>query len=162
VTRAQLLTQPIAGAAALRTCEVGGQTYTFFWARESYEPYAGEAAEIESSLEQFAGEIRAAGGRFGVVLVPDKLRVLAPLCHFPNGSDLQPLAPHLSPLRADLLAWSGRSGVPVFDLTESLSAAAAAGHVPYFWGDTHLNAEGHRVAAEALAPWVTLASPASE
>jgi lysophospholipase L1-like esterase len=153
VARAQLLTQPVAGAAARRSCDIGGQTYTFFWTRESYEPYASEAGEITAALEKFAGEIRSAGGRYAVVLVPDKLRVLAPFCRFPAGSDLAPTEPHLSPLRASLLAWSARSGVPVLDLTQSLIQRARSGHIPFFWGDTHMNAEGHAAVADALAAW---------
>src|SRR6267143_1402573 len=78
---------------------------------------------------------------------------VAALCRFPARSDLSDLASNLGPLRSHLLAWSERSGIPLLDLTEPLLTAARADRVPWFWGDTHWNAEGHAVAAKALAAW---------
>ena len=152
----QRLTQPVAGAAALRTCTVGDQTYTFLWEREAFAGVEGEATVVSDSLLRFGAEIRAAGGEFGVVFVPTKLRILGPLCRFPAGSALADLASHLGPLRDHLRAWSERSGVKLLDLTEPLLGAARMGRIPWFWGDTHWNAEGHAVAAEALAAWEPL------
>ena len=60
---------------------------------------------------------------------------------------------HLSPLRDHLLAWQHGAGIPVFDLTGPLQAAAREGRIPFFWGDSHLNATGHDAAARALARW---------
>ena len=149
----QRLTQPVSSIAAMRSCAIGDQTYTFLWARNSFAGFEGETAVISDALLRFAAELRAAGGDFGVVFVPSKLRVLGPLCRFPAGSDLSDLASNLGPLRDHLLASSERSGIPLLDLTEPLLTAARADRIPWFWGDTHWNAEGHRVAAKALAAW---------
>jgi hypothetical protein len=149
----QRLTQPVAGTAALRSCTIDNQMYTFLWARESFAGREGEAAVLSDELLHFAAEIRAAGGEFGVVFVPTKLRVLGPLCRFPAGSELSDFKAHLSPLRDFLQAWSQRSGVQLLDLTDSLVDATRLGRIPWFWGDTHWNAEGHAVAAKALVTW---------
>lgn len=146
----QRLTQPVAGAAALRSCAIGEQTYTFFWARESFAGLEGEAAAISDALMRFATEIRAAGGELAIVFVPSKLRVLGPLCRFPAASALKNFAFHLGPLRDHLRIWSEQSAIALLDLTEPMLNAAQAGRIPWFWGDTHWNSEGHAVAAEAL------------
>jgi hypothetical protein len=150
------LTQPVAGAARLRSCAIGSETYAFYWARESFAGLENEAAAISSSLTQFAGEVRAAGGEFAVVLVPSKLRVLGPLCRFPATSELSDYARHLGPLRDHLRAWSAASGIALLDLTEPMVESARAGRIPWFWGDTHWNEQGHAVAAEALLAWELL------
>ena len=149
----QRLTQPVVGIAALRTCAIGGQMYTFLWARESFAGLEDETTVVSDALLRFAAEVRDAGGEFAAVFVPSKLRVLGPFCRFPAGSDLSDLAAHLGPLRNHLRAWSERNKIALLDLTEPLQDATRAGRVPWFWGDTHWNAEGHAVAAEMIAAW---------
>jgi hypothetical protein len=149
----QKLSEPVAGSAALRTCSIGNQTYTFLWARESFAGLEDEEAAISDALLSFAGEIRRAGGEYAVVFVPSKLRVLGPICRFPAGSDLSNYAYHLSPLRDYLRDWSTRNGIELLDLTEPLHAMARASRIPWFPGDTHWNAQGHAVAATALSAW---------
>jgi hypothetical protein len=149
----QRLTQPVPDVATLRTGMIGEQEYTFVWARESFAGLEGEAVAISDALENFASEIRDAGGEFAIVFVPSKIRVLGPLCRFPPQSDLNDLASHLSPLRDYLHSWSERTKIDLLDLTEPLQDAARAGRIPWFWGDTHWNAEGHAVAAEAMVAW---------
>jgi len=153
LTRLQRLTQPVPDVATLRTGMIGGQRYTFRWARESFAGLEGEAAAITEALEQFAREVHDAGGEFAIVFVPSKIRVLGPLCQFPPQSDLNDLPSHLSPLRDYLRSWSARTRIEFLDLTDALQDAARAGHIPWFWGDTHWNAEGHAVAAEAITAW---------
>jgi lysophospholipase L1-like esterase len=46
---------------------------------------------------------------------------------------------------------AAREGIAVLDLTTPLESALARGESPYFADDTHWNAVGHRVAAEAIA-----------
>jgi len=149
----QRFTQPVAGAAALRTCRIGGQNYTFLWGRHSFAGLEEECGAISDDLLGFAAEVRAGGGEFGVVFVPSKLRVLGPLCSFPASSALRDYASHLGPLREHLRKWSAANAIALLDLTEPLQEAARAGRIPWFWGDTHWNAEGHAVAARTLSAW---------
>jgi hypothetical protein len=152
----QRLTDPVAGVAATRTCSIGGSLYTFFWVRESFAGLEDEANAIGVALRDFAAEVRREGGRFGVVFVPSKLRVLGPFCRFPVGSELSNYASHVSPLRRYLHDWSASNKIDLLDLTDPLQEAARAGRIPWFWGDTHWNAEGHAVAARALSEWHAL------
>lgn len=147
------VTQPAAGAAKLRSCTIGGQIYTFLWARESFAGLEDEVIAVSDSLMRFSKEVREAGGELVVVFVPSKLRVLGPYCQFPPGSELQELSSHLGPLRQHLHSWSKRDGISLLDLTEPLQRSTRAGRVPWLWGDTHWNADGHSVAADALASW---------
>lgn len=149
----QRFTQPVAGAAALRSCKIGEQSYTFLWGRHSFAGIEEEADAISEGLLRFAAEVRARGGQFAVVFVPSKLRVLGPLCTFPASSALRDYASHLGPLRDHLRKWSAANAIALLDLTEPLQEAARAGRIPWFWGDTHWNAEGHAVAAHALSAW---------
>jgi len=136
-----------------RTCRIDGQLHTFHYARQQVRGYEAEVGQITADLETFAAEVRSAGGRYGVAFVPTKLRVLAPFCEFPEESDLLALDRHLGPLHAELTACGERSGIAVLDLTPPLQAAARAGRIPWFWGDTHWNDHGHEVASRALASW---------
>jgi hypothetical protein len=136
-----------------KTCRIDGQLYTFKWTRTAVQGRDQEMPRITDAIDRFAGEIRAGGGRYAVVLVPSKYRVLEPLCRFPEGSPLARRERNLSPFPAFLAEWSDRSGIPVLDLTGPLQAAARAGEIPWFWGDTHWNPTGHRIAANALASW---------
>lgn len=49
----------------------------------------------------------------------------------------------------------GARGIPVLDLTTSLSAAIDRGEQPYFERDRHWSASGHAIAAEELATFLT-------
>lgn len=147
------LSQPVDPVAAKRSCTIDGQQYTFFWVRDSFAGFEGEQAEIGAALAQFGAEVHSAGGTFAVVFVPSKLRVLGPLCSWPAGSELADVSANLSPFRDGIAAWSARSGIPVLDLTEPLSSAARSGVIPWLWGDTHWNADGHAAAARAVAAW---------
>jgi hypothetical protein len=157
----QALTQPVAGIARRRVGWIDGELYTFRWVRDSFDGLEREIPEITAALEAFGAEVRAGGGSFGVVLVPSKLRVLHDLARWPEGSDLADTAAHLGPLPEALAAWRTRAGVPLLDLTEPLRAAAREGRIPWFPTDTHPNAEGHRVASQALAAWPPVRSFAS-
>jgi hypothetical protein len=149
------VTEPTLGIARTRSCMIGGLRYTFFWTAEHVLPHADQAEVITRALENFAERLRGQGARYAVVVVPTKLRILGPLCpRWPDGSDLADWRSHLSPLRDHVLSWGSRSGIPVLDLTPALEAAARRGVVPWFDTDTHWNAQGHEVAARALADWV--------
>ena len=102
-------------------------------------------------------DVEAAGGRYAVVLVPDKLRVLGPLCAWPPKSAIRDWKAELSRLPEALATWSREQHVELLDLTEALSGAAEKGPSPWFQGDTHWNARGCEVAAATLSAWHFLA-----
>jgi hypothetical protein len=146
--------EPTLGVARTRSCTIAGRTYTFFWTAEHFAGQEAQGGVIMRALEAFGAELQAQGARYAVVIVPTKLRVLAPSCpQWPAGSELADWRRHLSPLRDHVLAWGRDRGVPVLDLTPSLEAAARAGAIPWFDTDTHWNPHGHEVAARAIADW---------
>lgn len=152
----QKLTEPTPGIAAIRSCLIDNQRYTFLWTRESFDGYENEMPEIADSLSRLAQDVRSRGGEYAVVLIPSKLRVLGPLCTFSPDSDLHNFSDHLSPLPAYLHDWSNRAGIPLLDLTGSLQAAAQKRPIPWFWGDTHWNEIGQAAAAREIASWEPL------
>lgn len=158
----QRWTQPVHGAVALRTCEIGSERYAFGWVRDSFIGHEDEMTHITVALESFAAEVQALGGRFAVVFVPTKLRVLGPQCKFPTTSEISDYHAHLSPLREHLVTWSSRVRIPTMDLTEPLQESARSTRVPWFTLDTHWNDIGHEVAATALAKWIRAGTPCGE
>src|SRR5262249_25310488 len=146
VTSLQRLTQPLAAETARRTAFFGDTPVRFLWLHQRGDPCEQQWPDIERSLDAFGASIAARGGAFGVVLIPQKLRVLGPFCRFPPGSDLLPLTAHLTPMPERLVDWSRRSGVAVLDLTDALQAAARAGTLVWLADDTHWNAAGAEAA----------------
>lgn len=140
---------------AEHTCRIAGQTHAFLWTRRSFDGVEAEIAPMTAALDAFAAEVTAQGGRFAVILVPTKYRVLHDQCSFPESSPLADPAANLSPLPTALAAWSQRTGIALLDLSQTLTASAQAGAIPWFWGDTHWNATGHAVAAGAIADWLS-------
>jgi SGNH hydrolase-like domain, acetyltransferase AlgX len=157
------VTEPTVGLARQRSCEIAGRNYYFAWGRNSFEGVESEVAVVGSALEAFAKQVRAAGGEFAVVFVPKKLWVLVPQCRWPaSGSEFADMARHLGTFGAQLNDWSRAVGIPFFDLTGPLGAAVAAGRPVWFEADTHWNAAGQEVAAEALAAWPVVGAPAAK
>lgn len=146
-------TQPSHGALSLRSCDIGGDRYLFGWVRDSFAGYDSEIPHITTSIKNFAAEVEQEGGKFSLVFVPSKLRVLGPQCRFPPHSEIADFQQHLSPLREQLGAWSKLQRIPILDLTGPLQQSAQAGRIPWFAGDTHWNDVGHAVAADAIATW---------
>jgi hypothetical protein len=134
-----------------RTGRIGGTPYLFHWLSNSFRGHEDELEPIAESLARLRRDVEAGGGRFAVVLIPSKIRVLGAFCTFPPGSPIADWRAHCGPLPEFLRAWSERERVSYFDLTPALVESARAGAVPWFPADTHWNAVGHRVAAAALA-----------
>lgn len=152
----QRLSQPVVAEAARQSCEIGGETILFRWTSEAWEGLDDEHDRIFRAVETFASEVREAGGDFGVVVVPAKLRVLGPACEtWPDGSPLHSIV-DANPFRDRVMTWAVQAGIPAIDLTGPLRESARAGRIPWFWGDTHWNATAQDVAAgaivEAFAP----------
>src|SRR5690606_29494480 len=148
----QRLTQPVPGEARTHVGLIGGEPVAFQWGASSSAGLRHEVAEVIASIAALHREVAAAGGRHGVVFLPAKLRVLGPRCTWPKDSALRDLATQLGPLRDALIRECAARGIPLLDLTPALQAAAAT-DLPYFPFDTHFNAVGHAVAAQAIAAW---------
>ena len=139
-------------------CSIGlldGQPYLFGWIRSSFDGYEEQCGVITEALGRFAQEVTARGGRYGVVLIPAKIRVLGPYCTWPADSTLSGFESHLGPLRDHLSAWAASSGTPYLDLTGLLAESVAAGRVPWFPADTHWNAIGHEIVAAGVESWLS-------
>ena len=145
-----------AGTHGLRVCTIKGQLYTFLWGQQSFVGLEEEIANVTESLERFAMQIRSAGGRYSVVFVPKKLRVLAHICTFPPTSEISDPAKFIGPLRDEIAAWSRRAGIAMLDLTDHLIKGAESGSIPWFWGDSHWNETGHEIAARTIGEWPEL------
>lgn len=150
----QALTEPVNPLAARRTGYIGDQPYGFLWVAEMVRGTEEEFPHILAALADTRKFVEAGGGHYAVVVVPEKYRVLAPLCRWPDGSDLSDYQSNLSPLSGVVIDWCKHEGVPVFDLMGPLQKAAQDGRIPWFQGDTHLNENGHRAAADAIAEWI--------
>jgi hypothetical protein len=154
VVAMQRLTQPIDAVARRRSCEINGQAYTFLWTAENYEDNASEHDAIMAETRAMSNEVKAAGGRYTLVYVPSKLRVLGPFCEWPTQTDFKDLSSWLSPWRARVQEDSEAAGIPFLDLTEPLLFSMREGKVPWLWGDTHLSEAGHEAIAIHVAAWV--------
>ena len=80
-------------------------------------------------------------------------------------TDIKDFSSWLSPWRERVQSDAAAAGIPLLDLTAPLLSSMREGDVPWFWGDTHLNAAGHEVMAGAvaswIAPWLDPAQPGS-
>lgn len=148
--------QPVPHQAAKCTGWIGDQPYLFHWVGETLNGHADELPQTLAAFTALRDWIQAAGGTYATVLMPSKYRVLHELCRWPPGSGLADPAPNLSPLRAGVARWASDHGVPHLDLTAPMQAAARAGRIPYFPGDTHPNQLGHELAASQILAWPPL------
>ncbi len=149
----QQLTQPVVAEAARRTADFHGTPVRFLWFHEPRPEIERQVPIVLDALRTFGAEVTAAGGHYGVVLIPAKLRVVAPACALPADFEFTPVANHVSPLPAALAQWSRTTGIPVLSPEPQLTALLAARRLPWLPDDTHLTADGHRAVAEAIAAW---------
>lgn len=149
------LTEPTLGIARTRSCTIRDEIYTFYWTRPSFAGVEAMAPVITEHMQTFRKAVEAQGGRYMAVLIPSKLRALAPQCTWPEHSELRDVPRHLGPMRDHLVQWGRHAGVPVLDLTETLQAASREGRIPWMTLDTHWSEAGHEQAAQALATWLS-------
>lgn len=150
----QALTAPPSPLAGRQTGYIADKPYGFLWVSELVRGTEEEFPFILAALNDTRKFVEAGGGRYAVVVVPEKYRVLAPLCRWPEGSDLSDYQANLSPLSAVVLDWCRREGIAALDLFEPLQQAARNNKIPWFQGDTHMNENGHQAAADAIADWI--------
>lgn len=137
-------------------CSIADQRTLFLWTRKSFDGLMDEVPRIADAITGFKAHVEGQGGRYLLAFVPTKYRVLHPHCSFPEDSTIAVAEDHLSNLPQQLADWSEALNIPYIDLTPALSAAAAAGDIPWLWGDTHWSAAGHAAAGRALANWPAL------
>lgn len=146
----QELSRPRAERLAARTGWIGGTPYRFHWLSNSFRGFEAEVDGLVEFLDGFRREVEAAGGRYAVILVPAKIRVLGPFSTAEPGSMVAGWRKHVGPLPERLAAWGAEQRVAYLDLTEALRASAARGEIPWLPADTHWNGIGHRVAARSI------------
>lgn len=150
-TTLQEWSQPRSRESTLEYAKFGSEEIHFFTG--IHRGMDQEVPYFLKELEGFAQETQEAGGRYAIVYIPDKLRVLGPYCTFPPDSDIKDYLQRLSPLRDPLKQWAAERKIPVLDPTEALQACAAGGKNPWFNADSHPNEVGHAVIADQLLKW---------
>lgn len=139
----------------LWTGHIGEQPYLFQWLEDSWRGHMDKEFDpICGALLDARTYVHDAGGRYAVVYVPAKIRVLGPSCRWPEGSALTSYEAHLNPLREQLALWCRAQNIPFVDTSEALIQCAATCSIPWFWGDSHPNGEGHRIMAETVVQWL--------
>ncbi|MEM8650900.1 MAG: hypothetical protein AAGF54_10250 [Pseudomonadota bacterium] len=136
------------------SCKIDDTDYLFLWTRKSFAGLENEFLAIAAEIEIFREHLTRAGAEYALVFVPTKYRVLHELCVFPEGSTISSPEENLSDLPDTVTSWANDAGIAFLDLTKPLQDAALSGNLPWFWGDTHWNVEGHRVAGTSLAEWL--------
>lgn len=108
-----------------------------------------------SQLREIAAEL---GPRLRVVIIPDEYQVNPRLLpELPGGAEAAAAYDVDQPSRR-LREFLDGEGIPYLDLLEPLREAEAQART-YIPNNTHWNARGNRVAAEALARWLGEGSP---
>lgn len=140
--------------ARYSTCQRNGETIGFLWTRNSFAGFESEVGAITEAIGSFRERLEAESARLLLVFVPTKYRVLHDQCAFPPDSPIADPEANLSEFPAQISAWSAEAGLPLLDLTGPLTEHARSGASPWYWGDTHWSAEGHRIAGKAIAAWL--------
>ena len=147
-------TQAVDPAFSKQTGIIGDETYGFVYVGPHVGEHDEEIPHVLAALDDTRRYVEERGGIYAVVVIPEKFRVLGPLCRWPEGSDLADEQRNLSPLLPAVVHWGAERGVATLDLTASLQESARAGRIPWFPGDTHWNEHGHAAAADAFAAWI--------
>ena len=128
------------------------------------------AAHIELELQRFAEDVKADGGRFVIVYVPNPLQVGGNECAVGRlfaRVDTGVVLPPVSGIQSWLRGISERHGIDLLDPSAEMrtfnGARPAAETSPlYLRADCHWSARGHGFMAEYLAEWVRRSAIVSE
>ena len=162
IVSVQEATQPVEPFVDLRSGRLNGVQYAFRWVGADVFPHLDRLEPVLGALSAFRTRVESRGGRYAVVFLPSKLRVLGPLCEFTEGALYADVATQLSDLPQRLAEWARSEDIPLLDLTPALIASTRAGEVPWFQYDTHWNEIGHRVAARELVEWSAMEAWSAE
>jgi hypothetical protein len=110
--------------------------------------------ELKQTLKAGADMCAAQGCRLILVYAPDKFRVLRDFCTFPAESKWKGRRFNDFPDRMAAITRSLSPSVGFLDLTPALMDDVKSGRLPYATDDYHWNAEGHKVAAMAIANYL--------
>ena len=119
-----------------------------YWVPDEARPEA--LGLLATALGNIDAEARACGSKLAVVIVPS-------VASIEHARQSEARVKELSQIDAGVRAWAEKAGVPLLDLGPVLRErfARAPTERLYYRFDLHLNARGHAVAAEALAPFLT-------
>lgn len=118
------------------------------WFSRATAPWTPHQWQVLTETLLKAKETCAGLGRLVVVYVPRKFTVYGDLLT-DKGATVATWT--RTPLPETMAEWCRERGLSFCDLTPALRRATIAGVQTYHPDDTHWNAEGHRVAAEAIA-----------
>lgn len=113
-----------------------------------------ELEPVSRFLVETRDQIHANSGRYAVCFVPSKLSTVEAHCDFDAEFALDRDSDRLRYFARGIEQACAAADVPFLDLLPALRSAAAAGKLPFFPADTHLNAFGHSVMADAVAEWL--------
>lgn len=125
--------------------------YLFAWTKNSFEGLDDEIDHIFLAIDELNTKVINAGGSYAIVYVPAKIRVLGPLCQWPEESTIDDYRPHLNDLmRQRFTDWCAQRQISMIDLTNPLHESAKPSQIPWFEGDSHPNEIGHLVMANVI------------
>lgn len=128
-----------------------GERILFRWLGRDMLPYSSEIPYALEAISELQKHVLSAGGRYSVVFIPSKLRVMGDLCTISEDSRLSNPATQLPRLPEELKRHCGEKSIPFIDLTMALRSETLQGRLPYGALDSHWSEHGHRVAAEVIA-----------
>jgi len=130
-----------------------GRHMLFYDQDKSFFEKPPDPAPTADAIAHLGADLARHGLKLAVMLVPTGYAVYYPLFRRRTGTDGGER--YMTSLAAKLAG----AGVPAFNLLPVLRAAAArelpAGRLVYWPDDAHWNPAGVRVAAHAIAPWLT-------
>lgn len=114
----------------------------------------GAFPELAVFFGDCARDLAKEGAAFAIAFLPMKIAVLHDYCEWPEQSALSHPRYWTSPFADAMSSVCEERGIPFLDTTAGLRQAAAEGRLVFFADDTHVNAQGHAVLADQLAPWI--------
>ena len=131
----------------------GGQTVNEYFGHPASPLSADELDALREAARTFAAGFQlcsSRGARLLVVFVPEKFRVLQSFCRFPEQSLCRNWVVNDLPGRLRESMKAAAPQIEYLDLTPVLMEAVRRGTIPYENDDSHWNADGERIAAEAV------------
>jgi hypothetical protein len=155
----QRITHPNRVDHSRQTGYINGQPYLFEWLDDSFKPCMDEVDHLFNAVLDIRKFVESSGGKYIAVYVPAKIRILGPFCTWHENSPLIHYENHINPLREKMTRWCSENHIVLIDTTQALLESVREGVIPWFWGDTHPNAAGHKAMAQAVLAGLATATP---